>query len=198
MDSNYLKDLEEEIQKRKAEAELQFNQANLNSQKLDSKNSEQEYEHQSNAGSEKNLEQEQEELENNFEEEEDNDIVNEGIKSLSDENKVGNKMNFDLNEEKNGENINYEIQDMNEPKMDSNIPNIISMNQSGICQCCNKEYDNKLNLPCLLKCNHIFCKVCLETYFTEKEGLKCPIDGLVGKDINDVQIVNNLIEGKEK
>ena len=198
MDSNYLKELEEEIQKRKAEAELQFNQANLNSQKLDSKNSEQEYEHQSNAGSEKNLEQEQEELENNFEEEEDNDIVNEGIKSLSDENKVGNKMNLDLNEEKNGENINYEIQDMNEPKMDSNIPNIISMNQSGICQCCNKEYDNKLNLPCLLKCNHIFCKVCLETYFTEKEGLKCPIDGLVGKDINDVQIVNNLIEGKEK
>ena len=198
MDSNYLKELEEEIQKRKAEAELQFNQANLNSQKLDSKNSEQEYEHQSNADSEKNLEQEQEELENNFEEEEDNDIVNEGIKSLSDENKVGNKMNFDLNEEKNGENINYEIQDMNEPKMDSNIPNIISMNQSGICQCCNKEYDNKLNLPCLLKCNHIFCKVCLETYFTEKEGLKCPIDGLVGKDINDVQIVNNLIESKEK
>ena len=197
MDSNYLKELEEEIQKRKAEAELQFNQANINTQKLDSKNSEQENVHQSEA-EEKNLEQEQEDLENNLEEEEDNDIVNEGIKSLTDENKDENKMNFDLNEEKNGENINYEIQDINEPKIDSNIPNIISMNQSGICQCCNKEYDNKLNLPCLLKCNHIFCKICLETYFTEKEGLKCPIHGLVGKDINDVQIVNNLIESKEK
>ena len=198
MDSNYLKELEEEIQKRKAEAELQFNQANINSQKIDSKNSEQEYEHQSEVEQENNLEQEHEEVENNLEEEEDNDMVNEGIKSLTDENKEENKMNFDLNEEKNGENINYEIQDINEPKIDSNIPNIISMNQSGICQCCNKEYDNKLNLPCLLKCKHIFCKICLETYFTEKEGLKCPIHGLVGKDINDVQIVNNLIESKEK
>ena len=198
MDSNYLKELEEEIQKRKAEAELQFNQANINSQKIDSKNSEQEYEHQSEVEQENNLEQEQEEVENNLEEEEDNDMVNEGIKSLTDENKEENKMNFDLNEEKNGENINYEIQDINEPKIESNIPNIISMNQSGICQCCNKEYDNKLNLPCLLKCKHIFCKICLETYFTEKEGLKCPIHGLVGKDINDVQIVNNLIESKEK
>ena len=198
MDSNYLKELEEEIQKRKAEAELQFNQANINSQKIDSKNSEQEYEHQSEVEQENNLEQEHEEVENNLEEEEDNDMVNEGIKSLTDENKEENKMNFDLNEEKNGENINYEIQDINEPKIESNIPNIISMNQSGICQCCNKEYDNKLNLPCLLKCKHIFCKICLETYFTEKEGLKCPIHGLVGKDINDVQIVNNLIESKEK
>ena len=28
---------------------------------------------------------------------------------------------------------------------DSNIPNIISMNQSGICQCCNKEYEHDNN-----------------------------------------------------
>ena len=72
------------------------------------------------------------------------------------------------------------------------------MNQSGICQCCNKEFDDKKNIPCLLKCNHIFCKICLETYFTEKEGIKCPIDGLVGKDLNDVKVVNSLIESKEK
>ena len=203
MDSNYLKELEEEIQKRKAEAELQFNQVNLNSQKKDSKNSniEENSNHQSDIDQENNIEQEQEqeeEIEKNLEEEEDNDIVNEGIKSLTDENKEENKLNFEIKEEKNGENINYEIQDINEPKTDSNFPNFISMNKSGICQCCNKEFDNKQNMPCLLKCNHIFCKLCLETYFTEKEGIKCPIDGLVGKDLNDVQIVNSLIESKEK
>jgi len=203
MDSNYLKELEEEIQKRKAEADLQFNQVKLNSQKKDSKNSnvEENSNHQSDIEQENNIEQEQEqeeEIENNLEEEEDNDIVNEGIKSLTDENKEENNLNFEIKEEKNGENINYEIQDINEPKTDSNFGNFISMNKSGICQCCNKEFDNKQNVPCLLKCNHIFCKICLETYFTEKEGIKCPIDGLVGKDLNDVQIVNSLIENKEK
>ena len=199
MDSKYLKELEEEIQKRKAEAELQFNQMNINSKNSNPENSN----HQSDLEQENNFGQEQEHenieqsQENNVEED-DNDIVNEGIKSVTDDNKVENNMNFDLKEEQNGENINYEIQELNEPKNNSNFQNLISMNQSGICQCCNQEFDNKKNIPCLLKCNHIFCKICLETYFTEKEGIKCPIDGFVGKDINDVQIVNSLIESKSK
>ena len=206
MDSNYLKELEEEIQKRKAEAEFQFNQANLNSKKLDSKNSNQNLDIESDNNAEQEQEPEQEEIEqsqenninNNNNLEEDNDIVNEGIKSLTDEMKEeNNDINFELKDEKNDENINYEIQDINEPKINSNFPNLISMNQSGICQCCNKEFNNKNNIPYLLKCNHIFCKICLETYFTEKEGIKCPIDGLVGKDINDIQIVNTLIESKK-
>ena len=199
MDSKYLKELEEEIQKRKAEAELQFNQMNINSKNSNPENSN----HQSDLEQENNFCQEQEHenieqsQENNVEED-DNDIVNEGIKSVTDDNKAENNMNFDLKEEQNGENINYEIQELNEPKNNSNFQNLISMNQSGICQCCNQEFDNKKNIPCLLKCNHIFCKICLETYFTEKEGIKCPIDGFVGKDINDVQIVNSLIESKSK
>ena len=199
MDSNYLKELEEEIQKRKAEAELQFNQAKISTQKNNFKKQSKENSNpQSDLDVENNLEQEQEEMDqspekNVEEEEEDNDIVNEGIKSLSDENKLENNNNL-----KNEENNNYEIQDINEPKNDLNYPNIISMNQSGICQCCNKEFDSKKNIPCLLKCNHIFCKICLETYFTEKEGIKCPIDGLVGKDLGDVKVVNSLIESKEK
>ena len=39
MESNYLKELEEEIKKRKAEAELQFNKAKISSQKSDLKDS---------------------------------------------------------------------------------------------------------------------------------------------------------------
>ena len=200
MDSNYLKELEEEIQKRKAESELQFKQAIKNSKKNELNDSNQENSNQQfDIDKENNQEQEdiEQSPEKNIEEDEDNDIVNEGIKSLTEENKNENNMNFDLKEEKNGENINYEIQEINEPKNDLNYPNLISMNQSGICQCCNKEFDKKNNIPCLLKCNHIFCKICLETYFTEKEGIKCPIDGLVGKDINDVKVVTSLIESKE-
>ena len=199
MESNYLKELEEEIQKRKAEAELQFNKAKISSQKSELKDSK----NQLDLDGENNLDKEQEDInksqENNLEEQdEDNDIVNEGIKSLSEEKKEENNINYELNEEKNGENINYEIQDINEPKNNLNYPNLISKSQSNKCQCCDKEFDNKKNIPCLLKCKHIFCKICLETYFTEKEGIKCPIDGLVGKDLNDVQIVKNLIDNKEK
>ena len=187
MESNYLKELEEEIQKRKAEAELQFNKAKISSQKSELKDSK----NQLDLDGENNLDKEQEDInksqENNLEElDEDNDIVNEGIKSLSEEKKEENNINYELNEEKNGENINYEIQDINEPKNNLNYPNLISKSQSNKCQCCDKEFDNKKNIPCLLKCKHIFCKICLETYFTEKEGIKCPIDGLVGKDLNDV------------
>ena len=90
---------------------------------------------------EQEIEQEQNDLEqsqnnnNNFEEEEDNDIVNEGIKSIvSDENQ---KI------EKNEENINYDLQEMNEPKTNSKFPNLISMNSFSVCQCCNKEFDSK-------------------------------------------------------
>ena len=122
MDSKYLKELEEEIQKRKAEAELQFNQMNINSKNSNPENSN----HQSDLEQENNFGQEQEHenieqsQENNVEED-DNDIVNEGIKSVTDDNKVENNMNFDLKEEQNGENINYEIQELNEPKNNSNL-----------------------------------------------------------------------------
>ena len=206
MDSNYVKELEEEIKKRKAENDLQFNLAQINNQKVENDNSdlaesqhqfeqEEEIEQEHEQDQEQDQDQEQNEFEksqnnnNNFEEEEDNDLVNEGIKSLvSDDNK---KI------EQNEENINYDLQDINEPKTNSKFPNLISMNSFSVCQCCNKEFDSKKNIPYLLKCNHFFCKTCLENYFTDEEGIKCPIDGLVGKSLNDIKIMKNFGENKK-
>ena len=70
------------------------------------------------------------------------------------------------------------------------------MNSFSVCQCCNKEFNSKKNIPYLLKCNHFFCITCLENYFTDEEGIKCPIDGLVGKSLNDIKIMNNFTEKK--
>ena len=203
MDSKYLKDLEEEIKQKKAENDFQMNLPKTNKEKEEIENSEiehsqnqyeQEEEIEQDQEQEVEQEQEQNDLEqsqnnnNNFEEEEDNDIVNEGIKSIvSDENQ---KI------EKNIENIDYDLQELNEPKTNSKFPNLISMNSFSVCQCCNKEFDSKKNIPYLLKCNHFFCKTCLENYFTDEEGIKCPIDGLVGKSLNDIKILTNFMENK--
>jgi hypothetical protein len=72
------------------------------------------------------------------------------------------------------------------------------MNSFSVCQCCNKEFDSKKNIPYLLKCNHFFCKTCLENYFTDEEGIKCPIDGLVGKSLNDIKIMKNYVDNNKK
>ena len=200
MDSKYIKDLEEEIKKKKEENDFKIQNKekeeidNLDNLDIDQSPNQYEQEEEIEQEQEQEIEQEQNDLEqsqnnnNNFEEEEDNDIVNEGIKSIvSDENQ---KI------EKNEENINYDLQEMNEPKMNSKFPNLISMNSFSVCQCCNKEFDSKKNIPYLLKCNHFFCKTCLENYFTDEEGIKCPIDGLVGKSLNDIKIMNNFTDKK--
>ena len=200
MDSKYIKNLEEEIKKKKEENDFKIQNKekeeidNLDNLDIDQSPNQYEQEEEIEQEQEQEIEQEQNDLEqsqnnnNNFEEEEDNDIVNEGIKSIvSDENQ---KI------EKNEENINYDLQEMNEPKMNSKFPNLISMNSFSVCQCCNKEFDSKKNIPYLLKCNHFFCKTCLENYFTDEEGIKCPIDGLVGKSLNDIKILNNFMENK--
>ena len=212
MDSNYVKELEEEIKKRKAENEFQFNLANIENQKEEVENSDNEQSQDQNEQEEDNDQEQEQEQEqdqeqndldqgqnndnNNFEEEEDNDIVNEGIKSIvSDENRDENKLNL-LKNEQNDENINYELQELNEPKTNQKFPNLIQMSSFSVCQCCNKEFDLKKNIPYLLKCNHFFCKACLENYFTDEEGIKCPIDGLVGKSLNDIKIMKNFVENK--
>ena len=83
------------------------------------------------------------------------------------------------------------------------FPKYISMDSLKLCQCCNKGF-NKEKIPFLLKCNHIFCKKCLEEFFTDEEGIKCPIDGLVGRSLSDIKIlykfidINNIFNDKKQ
>ena len=93
----------------------------------------------------------------------------------------------------NKENDN-EITNENEEN-ESEIP-LITLNFLSICQCCKNQFDNINNIPYLFKCGHFFCKECIEERFTDEEGIKCPNDGLIGKDISELKLLNNFINDK--
>ena len=122
---------------------------------------------------------------NNFteEEEENNNIINNNNEEEIEEN------NEEINLEQ--ESIN-KIQKDNENNEDEELP-LITLNFISICQCCKTSFDNSTYLPYLLKCGHFFCIKCINEYFTDKNGIKCPSDGLIAKSINELTLLNNLI-----
>ena len=195
MSSEYLKVLEEEIKKTKAENDYHFKLATTNKEnKEDSKmeNPPQNEDKEINVNNIKDIELD---LNNNVLD--GNSISN---KKVSKQNKKNNSKSIDLENykklqsklhKKQEENINedYSIDnDDNENYID--YEKKIDMNNIKICQCCNKKFDSNNRIPYLLECNHIFCKNCLINYFSDEEGIKCPIDGLVGKSLNDLKAIN--------
>ena len=130
--------------------------------------------------------------ENNSEEKINDNNNNETIESDDIKDKEKNNKNV-----KNEESINYD-KDKNIKINKIKFPNFISNNSLKICQCCNKGFNKEKKIPFLLKCNHIFCKKCLEKYFTDEEGIKCPIDGLVGKSLSDIKILYNFLDNNNK
>ena len=90
----------------------------------------------------------------------------------------------------NNNNENYE-----EESNDSSIP-LITLNFLSVCQCCKCTFNSTKNIPYLFKCGHFFCKKCIEEQFIDKEGIKCPNDGLVAKSISELKILNNFITDK--
>ena len=129
--------------------------------------------------------------ENNSEEKINDNNNNETIESDDIKDKEKNNKNV-----KNEESINYD-KDKNIKINKIKFPNFISNNSLKICQCCNKGFNKEKKIPFLLKCNHIFCKKCLEKYFTDEEGIKCPIDGLVGKSLSDIKILYNFLDNNK-
>lgn len=129
--------------------------------------------------------------ENNSEEKINDNNNNETIESDDIKDKEKNNKNI-----KNEESINYD-KDKNIKINKIKFPNFISNNSLKICQCCNKGFNKEKKIPFLLKCNHIFCKKCLEKYFTDEEGIKCPIDGLVGKSLSDIKILYNFLDNNK-
>ena len=90
----------------------------------------------------------------------------------------------------NNNNENYE-----EESNESSIP-LITLNFLSICQYCKNSFNSTENIPYLFKCGHFFCKKCIEEQFIDKEGIKCPNDGLVAKSISELKILNNFITDK--
>ena len=184
MNSKYIKELEEEIKKTKAENDFHFNLSKKKIDKIALK----------------------EKL----------NIINSNSKNEQEENKSLNIKNKRINDyeklinENNSKNDTVELENNNkdinnielkEKEINLNIDNNKEKNGhpyfSKICHCCNKEFDMENQIPFLLKCNHIFCKKCLENYFTNEEGIKCPIDGLMGKSISDIQLLNIIPESEK-
>ena len=183
MSSNYIKELEEEIKKTKEENDLHFNIAKLKIDKMALKEnlnkiqSTPKKEKKEKIIEKKNLNNSKDKINNiNLPKDENkNDTLESNNNNDNDDNNIEENINNDKIKIINDENILTNFQ---------------------ICQCCNKEFDLKKRIPFLLKCNHIFCKKCLENYFTDEEGIKCPIDGNMGKSINDIKILN-LFEDKK-
>ena len=171
MNSQYIKELEGEIKKRKIENDLSFNLAKL---KIDKKKLKENLNNEkSRPKSEKKINISQNyEKKFNF-----NNSLNNNNSEKDETNSTIDVNESDDNKDKNNKKNN---------SFKYNFKNI----HNHICQCCNKEFDSNKKIPFLLKCNHIFCKKCLENYFTDEEGIKCPIDGLMGKSINDIKILN--------
>ena len=90
---------------------------------------------------------------------------------------------------------NNKIKQNNKMNINPEIKPFISLSSLSKCQCCNIDFNGDENLPILFKCNHFFCKKCIETFFYEEGvGIKCPIDGLIAKSFDELVILNKLIE----
>ena len=118
----------------------------------------------------------------------DNQIQNNNI-NINDNKDNNNNI---INEENNIENQNEE---MDENESDSGVP-LVTLNFLSICQCCKNSFNSKENIPYLFKCGHFFCKQCIIEQFTDKEGIKCPNDGLIANSISELKILNNFITDK--
>ena len=132
-------------------------------------------------------------INNNFteEEEENNNIINNNNEEeIEEENE---EINFDKGSTNKVERDNENINDSNNGNNDDEELPLITLNFISVCQCCKTSFDNSTNLPYLLKCGHFFCIKCINEYFTDKNGIKCPSDGLIAKSINELTLLNNLI-----
>ena len=124
---------------------------------------------------------------NTEEEEENNNIIHNNMQEeLQDETEEINYEQESKNKNEDNNNINSENNE------DEELP-LITLNFISVCQCCKKSFDNKTYLPYLLKCGHFFCIKCINEYFTDKNGIKCPSDGLIAKSINELTFLSNLI-----
>ena len=106
------------------------------------------------------------------------------------ENKIKN------NDEQQQKNVENNVTNENENESNESEVPLITLNFLSICQCCKNQFNSKNNIPYLFKCGHFFCKQCIEEQFTDEEGIKCPNDGIIGKYLSELKILNNFITDK--
>ena len=194
-----MKVLEDEIKKTKAENDFHFKLATTNKENKEDSKIEKPPQNKDKEINVNNIKDIELDLNNNVLDE--NSISN---KKVSKQNKKNNSKSIDLENykkiqsklhKKKEENINEDYSIDNDDNDNDNDNYIdyekkIDMKKIKTCQCCNKKFDSNNRIPYLLECNHVFCKNCLINYFSDEEGIKCPIDGLMGKSLNDLKTIN--------
>ena len=125
-----------------------------------------------------------------------NNLSNDKIKLNPNRNKnnIINNTNEEENENQNIEEEGEE-QEQDEEGEEENLP-LVTLKYISVCQCCKNPFDSIKHLPYLFKCGHFFCKECIDEQFTDEEGIKCPIDGLVAHSFKEFKLLNNLITDK--
>ena len=186
MKTNYSKKPEKEIKKSKSEINFHLNFDKINAEneinKIYFKSPISNHENSKNLSQSKSNTKSSEETYNLIL----NGNRNYTIKSLDSEKSEDNK------EDESNSKMNNN--DMNKDLGINHILNkfiLKNSNTNNICQCCGKNFDEKIHIPFFLKCNHIFCKICLGKYFTNEDNIICPIDGPVGKTFADFNYLNN-------
>ena len=74
---------------------------------------------------------------------------------------------------------------------------LIQFNSLYYCQSCNAQFNTSTHLPYLFKCNHFFCKQCIQTTFLSSNGIKCPKDGIIASSLDDCTIIPNIISTRQ-
>ena len=120
---------------------------------------------------------------------------NNNYNNNNNENEIDNINENNKNIKQENENAFEEGEQQDEEDEDENLP-LVTLKNISVCQCCKNPFDSKSHLPYLFKCGHFFCKECIEEQFTDEEGIKCPIDGLVAQAFKDLKLLNNLITDK--
>ena len=131
-------------------------------------------------------------MDNNINNNIDINSINPNKNNINMKDKETNDVEFENRNENMGE--EGEVQEQ-EYRDDENIP-LVTLKYISICQYCKNTFDSKTHLPYLFKCGHFFCKECIEEQFTDEEGIKCPIDGLIAQSIKEFKLLNNLITDK--
>ena len=141
---------------------------------------------------EQNFDVQNRQMNNNINNNIDINNVNQNENNINMKDKETNDIEFENRNENVGE--EGEIQEP-EYRDDENLP-LVTLKYISICQYCKNSFDSKTHIPYLFKCGHFFCKECIEEQFTDEEGIKCPIDGLIAKSIKEFKLLNNLITDK--
>ena len=131
-----------------------------------------------------------------------NNDLNNNNTSTNNDNDIDNDNDTNLSKPNEPPTLLQNLINNTEPEQTSNNPNtttspLIQFTSLYYCQSCNSQFNTSTHLPYLFKCNHFFCKQCIQTTFSTSNGIKCPKDGIIANSLDDCTIITNIITPRQ-